>query len=62
MAKFMDLTPPDRHQLIGKLIDAMVYDDDALKQVQQLVEMFEAEGKVRSKFFPNDLNLEDENS
>lgn len=61
MAKFMDLTPKERYELIGKLIDAMVYDDQAVADVQNLVQQFEESGKVRSKFYPTIKTEEDGN-
>jgi hypothetical protein len=66
MAKFMELTTIERYELIGKIIDAMVYDDDAVDQVKLLVNRFESEGKIRSVFFPTqennleNLNIENE--
>lgn len=53
MNKLMDLLPFERYMLIGKLVDAIVYDAEALQKVQALVEQFEAEGKIKSTFFPD---------
>lgn len=64
MNKFMELLPIERYVLIGKLIDAMIYDADAVDRVQKLVEEFEADGKIKSTFFPDEsieesLNIND---
>lgn len=61
MDKFMDLTPVERYELIGKIIDAMIYDEICVSEVRLLVEKFEKEGKIKSKFFPNDLVDNQEN-
>lgn len=58
MNKFMELLPIERYILIGKLIDAMIYDEEAVSRVQKLVEEFEAAGKIKSTFFPEETILE----
>jgi len=50
----------ERYQLLGELIDAMVYSPVAVIEVQQLVNSFKQRGLVKSIINP--INIEDANN
>jgi hypothetical protein len=55
-----DLIQQERYQLLGELIDAMIYSPEAVIEVQQLVNSFKNRGLVKSIINP--INIEDANN
>jgi hypothetical protein len=53
--KFSDLPVNDRYILVGKLIDAMVYSEDACFELHEKVREFEEKGYIRSTFNPDTI-------
>lgn len=47
-----DLVPQERHQLLGELVDAMIYSPIAVMTIQSLVKGFKKSGYVKSKILP----------
>lgn len=58
LPKWGDLTPYERHKLLGEIIDAMIYSGEAVYHLQVTVEQFRAMGWVRSVIMP-DVHQED---
>lgn len=52
-----ELVPHERHQLLGELVDAMIYSPIAVMHVQSLLKDFKQAGYVRSTILPH-LNTE----
>ena len=50
--KWTDLVPQERQILIGELIDAMIYNDQALTEVQTLLDSFRQRQMVKSIVLP----------
>jgi len=60
LPKWGDLTPYERHKLLGELIDSMIYSGEALQHLKVTVEQFRLMGYVRSIILPdNDPQLEE---
>lgn len=54
-----ELVPQERHQLIGELIDAMIYSPVAVMTLQSVLKGFKKNGYVRSTILPhNTINNE----
>jgi hypothetical protein len=53
-----DLVPHERHQLLGELVDAMIYSPVAVMTIQSLLKGFKKNGYVRSTILPNFENNE----
>lgn len=54
----MDLPPQERHTLLGELIDACIYNSEAVIMVQELVEQFRKNKFIKSKILPNDVSID----
>jgi hypothetical protein len=52
LPKWGDLTPYERHKLLGELIDSMIYSGEALQHLKVTVEQFRLMGYVRSVILP----------
>ena len=48
------MLPQDRHELLGKIIDAMIYNDDACVIMRAMVKTFEDMGMIKSVILPKD--------
>ena len=59
LPKWTDLLPQDRHQLLGELIDAMIYDGRAVMEVQRMVSQFRTAGYVRNVILPADTPIDE---
>ena len=46
------MLPQERHQLLGKIVDAMIYSDDACVIMRAMVKTFEDMGMIRSVILP----------
>jgi hypothetical protein len=51
-----DLVPHERHQLLGELVDAMIYSPVAVMTIQSIVKGFKKNGYVRSTILPDNKN------
>jgi hypothetical protein len=59
LPKWGDMNPKDRHILLGKIVDAMIYSGIAVMELEMMVERFEKLGYVKSIFLPeNEINNE----
>ena len=47
-----DLVPHERHQLLGELVDAMIYSPVAVMTIQSILKGFKRNGYVRSTILP----------
>jgi hypothetical protein len=47
-----EMSPPDRHKLLGELIDAMIYSGNAVMELEMMVEKFRTAGYVKSIILP----------
>lgn len=56
-----DLVPQERHQLLGELVDAMIYSPIAVMTIQSILKGFKRNGYVRSTILPINENQENEN-
>jgi hypothetical protein len=56
-----ELVPQERHQLLGELIDAMIYSPLAVMTIQSLLKGFKKNGYVRSTILPQNNNTLNEN-
>lgn len=56
-----ELVPQERHQLLGELIDAMIYSPLAVMTIQSLLKGFKKNGYVRSTILPLNNNTQNEN-
>lgn len=54
-----ELVPQERHQLLGELIDAMIYSGQAVMEVQSLLTKFRNLGYVRSVILPADTVIDE---
>jgi hypothetical protein len=52
LPKWGDLTPYERHKLLGELIDSMIYSGEAVFHLRAKVEQFRLMGWVRSVILP----------
>lgn len=52
LPKWPEMTTIERHKLIGELIDAMIYSENAVAVLKDCVEGFRAAGYVRSIILP----------
>lgn len=52
LPKWGDLTPYERHKLLGELIDSMIYSGEALQHLKVTVEQFRLMGFVKSIILP----------
>jgi len=52
LPKWGDLTPYERHKLLGELIDSMIYSGEAVFHLRAKVEQFRLMGYVRSVILP----------
>lgn len=59
--KWMELHPFERHQLLGELIDAMVYHGEAVEAVRIIRDQFRAMGYIKSTILPDNQNIRDDN-
>lgn len=50
--KWMELHPFERHQLLGEIIDAMVYHGEAVEAVRIIRDQFRAMGYIKSTILP----------
>ena len=57
-----DLVPQERHQLLGELVDAMIYSPIAVMNIQAMLKGFKKAGYVRSTILPINENLEHESN
>ena len=48
----------ERHRLIGELIDAMIYSENAVAILKDCVEGFRAAGYIKSIILPDNKTLE----
>jgi hypothetical protein len=48
----------ERHKLIGELIDAMIYSENAVAILKDCVEGFRAAGYIKSVILPDHQTLE----
>lgn len=49
-----ELVPHERHQLIGELIDAMIYSPVAVMTIQSILKSFKKNGYVKSIILPTE--------
>jgi len=49
-----ELVPHERHQLLGELVDAMIYSPIAVMTIQSILKSFKKNGYVRSIILPHD--------
>ena len=54
MPKWMELTTIERHTLLGQLVDAMIYSEDAVLVLRLTVEEFRRRGLIKSVILPED--------
>lgn len=54
-----EMVPHERHQLLGELVDAMIYSGHAVDAVRKLLEQFKALGYVRSVILPADAVIDE---
>ena len=54
MPKWMELTTIERHTLLGELVDAMIYSEDAVLVLRLTVEEFRRRGLIKSVILPED--------
>lgn len=47
-----ELLPHERHQLLGELVDAMIYSPVAVMTIQSMLKGFKKQGYVRSTILP----------
>jgi len=52
LPKWGDLTPYERHKLLGELIDSMIYSGEAVFHLRAKVEQFRLMGYIRSVIMP----------
>ena len=52
MPKWMELTTVERHTLLGELVDAMIYSEDAVLVLRLTVEEFRNRGLIKSVILP----------
>jgi hypothetical protein len=52
MPKWMELTTIERHTLLGELVDAMIYSEDAVLVLRLTVEEFRSRGLIKSVILP----------
>ena len=51
--KWTDLPPHERHRLLGEIIDAMIYNGQAVTEVRTLLESFRDRGMIKSVILPD---------
>lgn len=56
-----ELVPQERHQLLGELVDAMIYSPIAVMNVQSMLKGFKKAGYVRSTILPNNFENNENN-
>lgn len=56
-----ELVPHERHQLLGELIDAMIYSGVAVMNVQNMLKGFKRAGYVKSVILPENTTIENQN-
>lgn len=56
-----DLVPHERHQLLGELVDAMIYSPVAVMTIQSILKSFKKNGYVRSTILPLEESTTNEN-
>ena len=52
MPKWMELTTIERHTLLGELVDAMIYSEEAVLVLRLTVEEFRNRGLIKSVILP----------
>lgn len=52
MPKWMELTTIERHTLLGELVDAMIYSEEAVLILRLTVEEFRKRGLIKSVILP----------
>jgi hypothetical protein len=57
LPKWGDLTPYERHKLLGELIDSMIYSGEAVFHLRAKVEQFRLMGYVKSIILPETNEL-----
>lgn len=57
-----ELVPQERHQLLGELVDAMIYSPVAVMNVQAMLKVFKSAGYVKSTILPHLNTTEDGNN
>jgi hypothetical protein len=53
--------PQERHQLLGELIDAMIYSPVAVMTIQDVVKCFKTAGYVKSTILPINTIINENN-
>jgi hypothetical protein len=56
--KWPEMNTIERHKLIGELIDAMIYSENAVAILKDCVEGFRAAGYIKSIILPDNQTLE----
>ena len=56
--KWPEMNTIERHKLIGELIDAMIYSENAVAILKDCVEGFRAAGYIKSVILPDHQTLE----
>jgi len=56
--KWPEMNTIERHRLIGELIDAMIYSENAVAILKDCVEGFRAAGYIKSIILPDNKTLE----
>jgi hypothetical protein len=56
-----DLVPQERHQLLGELIDAMIYSPVAVMTIQDVLKCFKTAGYVKSTILPINTIINENN-
>jgi len=56
--KWPEMNTIERHRLIGELIDAMIYSENAVAILKDCVEGFRAAGYIKSIILPDNQTLE----
>lgn len=58
LPNWCELLPQERHQLLGELVDAMIYSGVATMAVQDLLRKFKKSGFVKNKILTIDTEHE----
>jgi hypothetical protein len=55
MSKFMELPTVERYEIVGKLVDAMIYSEEALAILREDIKYFERMGYIKGLMFPAEI-------
>jgi hypothetical protein len=53
-----EMSLPERHKILGELVDAMIYSGEAVLELELKIEEFKSKNYIRSVIMPEDITTD----